>query len=441
MVLYETTNTNTSFVELSYSTRRLGIMDTKYVDEEILRINKSICRHLDNIDRDKREFVAQDVVTDLRHLVDHVSLKIYAKEINKNLQCDYKYICKARDYIASRAKYKGIHRFYKQLEMVVSHYKPDEESSERLMLKYYDALFSIREMMHNAYGLEILQNLEKFPLDTDPKLQEYYEKIAEEIENHPVLDRCERGARYYIEKIKPFFVNKKRYYEVTFSEIKGKINKTDHLIAFSKIPIMDNYASRMMVIPTEISVLAKKMPISVIIGWEVAIRDCEFKNFSKIIMGARDEFGPSETKSLCEIMTKHRVNLVDLVSLSDNDFKMIKDYIEKRAQITSFFSVLSISRSIIKNHRHGENILRLLLYSMNNELIKAQHSATKNEYFSLYLDKRCIPFDRIPYNFFPVGHTVRFSDLVECIPYDDKKDQLLARHIKNNTEVDGILFM
>jgi hypothetical protein len=46
------------------------------------------------------------------------------------------------------------------------------------MLKYYTYLFKIRILLKDKYGLELLRNLEKFPLRTDPKLKEYYTKIA-----------------------------------------------------------------------------------------------------------------------------------------------------------------------------------------------------------------------------------------------------------------------
>ena len=61
---------------------------------------------------------------------------------------------------------------------------------------------------------------------------------------------------------------------MTFSEATDKLIKTDRLIAFSKIPIMDNYASKMLIVPSEISIMSKKMPINIIVGWEVAIRNC-----------------------------------------------------------------------------------------------------------------------------------------------------------------------
>ena len=415
-------------------------MDTEYIDKEIQRINDSICRHIDNIDRDGRAFVAQDVVTDLRHLVDHCSLKIYASHMDQNLKPTYKNICAARNYVASEATYKRIKRFYDFLEMVVSHYKPDPENSERLMLKYYDYLFELRKTMKDDYDFVILQNLEKFPLNLDPKLQEYYEKIAEQIDRVPVVEDCTKGARFYIEKIKPFYVNGNRYFEITFNEASDKVVKTDRLIAFSKIPIISNYASKMLIIPTEIAIMSNKMPINIIVGWEIAIRDCEFKNFSKILTGVNNEIGKSEARFICRLMTAKRWDLLDVIGLPDGQFNAIKDKAMERAQITIFLTSLEKARSIINQHRPGENILRLLLLSMNNNLIKSQYYAQKNDYFSLYLKGGCRPFDNIPYNFSPKDHNIRYSDLLSCIDFHDKVDQLMARHVRNNSEVNGRLF-
>ncbi len=415
-------------------------MNTNRIDKEILHINESVCRHINNLERDGRAYVAQDVVTDLRHLVDHVSLKIYASSQHIDMEPTYDNICVARDYIAKTAKYKRIRMFYLSLEMVVSHYKPDPENSERLMLKYYDYLFDLRRVLKEDYDFDILQNLESFPLDIDSKLQEYYEKIATEIERFPVTSDSKNGARFYIEKIKPFYVNGNRYYEVTFSEVSEKLIKTDRLIAFSRIPIMTNYASKMLIVPSEISIMSKKMPINIIIGWEIAIRDCEFRNFSKLFLGTNNDFGKSETRYICKLMTTKRWDLLDIVDLPDKEFNTIKNKVKERAKVTTFIHVLEIVRKIIKNHNHGENIIRLLLFSMNNNLIKSQYQPVKNDYFALYLKNGCIPFDKIPFNFSPVDHNIRFTELVSCIDFHDKVDQLLARHIKNNAEVQGFLF-
>lgn len=413
-------------------------MPTEKIDREIRRIDNAICRHIDNIERDNRGEVAQDVVTDLRHFVEHIMLKIYAN--HQDIEDNYENLCKGIKYVESRGQYKNIARFHDFLQMVVSHYKPDEENSERLMLKYYNYLYEIRKFLCDNYNFLVLQNLEKFPLNTDPKMQEFYVKIADEIEKFDTVENCTKGSRFYIQKVKPFFVKGKRYFEITFCEATDRNNKTDRLIAFTKIPIISNYASRFLIVPTGIEIMNKRMPINVIIGWEVAIRDCEFKNFCGIITGVKKNVGHSEKRILCQFMTRNRINLVDIVCMSEKEYSALEQSIRYKAHVTTALSVLSVCRKIINNNMAGENILRLLLYSMNNNLIKSQYYGEKSRYFSLYLKNGCIPFDKIPFNFSPIDHTIRYSVLLDCINYKDKTDQLLARHIKINAEVNGTLF-
>ena len=40
--------------------------------------------------------------------------------------------------------------------------------------------------MRRNYDLELLNNLELFPLNIDPKLLEYYQKISDEIERYNI---------------------------------------------------------------------------------------------------------------------------------------------------------------------------------------------------------------------------------------------------------------
>ena len=90
---------------------------------------------------------------------------------------------------------KVLNRFYDYLEIVASHYTLDEENSERLMLKYYTYLYKIRRLLDSFFGMKVLDNLEKFPLHKDPKLEEYYEKIAEKVDTFE-RERVENSDNY-----------------------------------------------------------------------------------------------------------------------------------------------------------------------------------------------------------------------------------------------------
>ncbi|WP_454957002.1 ATP-dependent DNA helicase [Gemella sanguinis] len=408
------------------------------IDLELYNIDKSICRHIDNISRDKRCFVSQDILSDLRHYLEHIMLKIY--DNNRDLDVTYDNIQSAIKYIFSNGQYKMLREFHKKLQIVVSHYKPTEENAERLMLKYYEYLFKIREVMKNDYNLNLLYNLEKFPLNMDPKLTEYYKKIANKIDKY-YIKVPENADRFYIHKIKPFFVNKSIYYEVTFSPANDYNSKTDRIIAFTKIPIESNYASKMNFVDSSIEIMEKKMPILIIIGWEISIRECEFKNFIKLIVGEQKSVNYTERVALCSFMTNNKFNLLDIVELQDPEYSSLKEQLTARTKVTNFFNVIDICRDIINNGKSGKNILRYLLFNMNNVIIKNQYERSRNKRLSnLYLKNGVIPFDNIPFTFSPIKHNPTFNLLIQCFEIDEHKSEMLARYVKNNIEYKGNLF-
>ncbi len=408
------------------------------IDIEICNLDTAICRHIDNISRDSRGVVSQDILSDLRHYVEHIMFKIY--DNGKNLDITYDNIQDAIRSIFKVAKYKWLRSFHKMLQIVVSHYKPTEENSERLMLKYYEYLFKIRAVMKKDYNLNLLHNLEKFPLNMDPKLMEYYQKIANEVDKYKVIS-IENADRFYIHKIKPFFMNKSIYYEITFSPANDYSSKTDRIIAFTKIPIESNYASKMNFVNSNIEIMGRKMPISIIVGWEISIRECEFKNFIKLIKGEQKVVGYSERMALCSFMTKYKLNLLDIVELQDSKYNLLKEKLTVRVKLTNFLNVLDICRDIIKSGKSGQNILKYLLFIMNNTVIKNQYEGSQNTRFSnLYIKNAAIPFDCIPFTFSLIKHNPPFNILVNCFEIDEHKSEMLARYVKNNTECNSDLF-
>lgn len=120
---------------------------------------------------------------------------------------------------------------------------------------------------------------------------------------------------------------------------------------------------------------------------------------------------------------------------------------------TVFIPILDYCRNLIRNGRNGQNVLRYLLYNMNNVIIKSQYSSgyysnyyeewikAGNSYLSgLYLSNGCKQFDSLPFNRSPVGHNPKLGAVFDCIPCKDKRPELFARFIRNNTEGKGQLF-
>ena len=269
------------------------------IDLQIRNIDKVICRHISSIDTSPRGMVSQDILSQLRNFVEHIMLKFYAN--GYDIDNSYENICKSIEFVKSQGKLKTLRRFHDYLQIVASHYTLDEENSERLMLKYYEYLLKIKNLMNEHFSFSILENLDDFPLNTDKDSQEYYEKIVAKVKRHNI-QHVGKSEKYYIQKIKPFFVSHEIYYEITFTPANDYASKFNRVIAFTSLEITGNYAVKLSLNNDSIEILGKTMPIIIITGWEVAIRDCEFKNFTSLIRGRAISTGSSEQRGISQFL-------------------------------------------------------------------------------------------------------------------------------------------
>lgn len=410
------------------------------IDSHILNINRVICSNIDKFDIVERGLLSQNILSQLRNFIEQISLKIYSN--GQDIEITYENIEKANAYVKSRGKLKFLSRFHKLLQITASHYTLDEENSERLMLKYYEYLIRIKTFVKSSFNIEVLDNLDYFPIQTDSNLKEYYERIAEKI-NQPASLRIKSAYddRYYIQKIKPFFIGFEVYYEVTFTRANDYTSKFDRIIAFTKLEISHNYAVKLSVSNDSIHILDKNMPIQIIDSWEVSIRPCELNNFANIF-GKHPKLGGSkEYYELMRYLTSTGINLIEIIDFSDRNFNNIIREIPENAKTSHFFEILGKCRELTKTQRHGSNILRYLLYRLNNKIIKRQYKHEPCARLSeLNLDYGCIPFDEMPFNSSLRNHNPKLSDLFNCIDTTNREHEIFARFIKNNTEQKGQLY-
>ena len=410
------------------------------IDSEILNINSVICRNIETVDISERGFLSQNILGQLRNFIEHICFKFYSN--GQDVEITYPNIQEAVKFVKSQGTLKLLNRFHKLLQITTSHYTPDEENSERLMLKYYEYLIKVKLLLKSDFNLDVLENLHKFPIKTDSHLNEYYEKIAEKINQSNVERRQSTYKdRYYIQKIKPFFTGLEIYYEVTFTRAIDNVSKFDRIIAFTKHAISHNYSVKFTVSNDSIEILGKDMPIQIIDDWEVSIRPCEINNFAKIFGEFRQIGSLNESYALMRYLTSTGLNLVELIDFSDYEFAKMKQQISQHAKVTHFIDILEKCRQLTRRILPGRNVIRYLLYRLSNRIIKEQYINEACAYLSnLNLKRRCIPFDLMPFNSSPIKHNPKISDLFNCINPDDRQHELLARCIKNNTEQKSKLY-
>lgn len=412
------------------------------IDIAILNTDKVICDNISTFGADNRGLLSQNILSQLRNYVEYIAQKIYANgsDIDPN---NYELKTQSITYIKTNSNYRFLVKFHDLLQKASSHYTLDENGSVRLMLKYYEYLLRVRSFLKQTYNLNVLHNLEEFPLDLDPKLTEYYQKISKKIDKPSANPRYSQYSdRYYIQKIKPFFVDSRIYYEVTYTVANDNISKFDRVIAFTKLELSDNYAVKLSVRNESIDVLGKQVPIQIIDNWETSIRRCELNNYARIIDPSTSiGTGTNEFKEIMRFLTETRMSLVELLTSPDSYYLWVKSVATQRSRTTNFFDILDKSRDLILNQQSGSNVIRYLLHKLNNRILKNQYKPIPCAYLSnLRLLPGATPFDNMPFATSLVNHNPRIYDLLECIDTDNREHEFLARFIRNNEEKNGVMF-
>lgn len=410
------------------------------MEQYIKNINDNICRNIEENEND-RGFMSQNILAQLRNLLDHICVKIYVAQGGALDDNEFKNIQNAKSYVKKNGNLQFLIKFHEFLLISASHYTFDPDSSERLMLKYYEYLLRTKALMKQQFGLDILENLYMFPIDTDPAFKEYYKAIVAKIDSLILANAQTEERRLCIDKVKPLFVNGKVYYEVTFSPSNDKAGKFDRIIAFTHLELPTYYSVFLRLTTVDITVDGMVMPVNLIVDSRVAVRLCELRNFSKIFGAPVNVSQNKEYSNLMTYLQTTRLSLTEIMDFPDEEFDGFIDNIGSKAKTTQISHLLSKCRNHIKNNIDGKNILRYLLLRLNNRIIKKQIYATPRYILGdLCLNQQCKPFDNLPYAFSLVEHNPGFSDLVAAIPPEEHKPELLARRIKHAAEQEGHLY-
>lgn len=305
------------------------------IDKAILDTDGIICKNISKFDFTERGLLSQNILSQLRNYVEYIATKIYGSLQNLDIDPnDYKMKENSIKYVKTRGELRFLYNFHELLQKSASHYSLNEDASERLLLKYYEFLIKIKVFLKNKYNLSVLDNIKDFPINTDTELISYYEKIAEKI-NQPSENCCkiEYSDRYYIQKIKPFFIDYNIYYEITFTTANNKTSKFDRVIAFTNQDLIDNYSVKFTIHKDSINILEKNMDILIIDSWFVSIRPCELDNFADIIgEHTKINAGTKEYAELMQLITHTRMPLSEFVVSDESYYRMQKENILRNSK-------------------------------------------------------------------------------------------------------------
>ena len=390
--------------------------------------------------------LCQNTLKEFRDLIESLMIAIYNKHNNKNVRCNPDGVNISIRYISSKSNLQFIYRMHSQLQITTSHYTLDVDNSYRAIVYYYNDLLLLKKLIKENLNIDILRNIENFPIQEDTQTSEYYKKIYLKIlqnkDQYVKSIDAGKGTRCYIQKIRTVRSESNIFYQLILTPVKSKISKFDRIIAFSLIRIPDYYAVEMEIIIDQIEMIGRKMPIKIITDWRVSIRPCELMNYAKIFskkinMRRKDK----EYRNIMNFLTTTGMNLTQIVESNIALYSNYRSIFVEDTDKIEFTKILDLSRELILNNSDGKNIIKYLLLKLNNQIIKRQYIHCQNDKLSnLQLEYGCIPFDQMPFATSLKNHNPRLNDLLICFSTTNREHELLARKILSEVETKGELF-
>ena len=412
------------------------------IDRDILNIDQVICSNIDLIDFENvtRALVAQNLLSYSRNLVEHIAVKLYGE--GRDIVVGLQTIKPAMEYIKRDNRYQFLRSFHGFLQESESHYTPENEGAERLALKYYQYYLLIKDFMKKQFQMDLLHNLDKFPLDTDKSIQDYHEKIAERLNITRPINDLSRAQRLYVHKVVPFIALGKVYFEVTLTPAYDTTSKFDRFVCYSSFWVPPHYSLKADIYYEEILLDQKRMPINVLSDFQVSIRPCELNNYASIFGDDIDiKANHAEYRGMMAYLSKSGASLLEIVLSSDAEYQRMKQEMFSRSQVHHFEKVLDKSRALILSNRAGATTIRYLLHTMNNKVIKNQRNDEGNGYLSgLKLNYGCIPFDTMPFATSLIQHIPGNSALFGSVEKEGRDYEFLASYIQSNMNVNSCLY-
>ena len=386
-------------------------------------------------------FLSENILSQLRNLVEDVIILINNRENNLLLDTHYDNLAPSMDFVRKDSKYKFIWEFYDLLKGTASHYTPSEDGAEKLVSFYYRYICLIKVFLKGTYNIDIINNIEDFPIYYDKSMKENYDAICSVVKEVDKTPNFIKG-KFYVQKINTIYSKGKIFYEITLTKATDYVNKFERITMYSSVYIPDNYSVNISCVEKSVQLNVGKVKIKVINDYRVAIRVCELKNLFKII-GVNKQFDEEyrEYKNLMEYLRNSDCTITEILVSSQDEYDKTKEILSLKAEnhiITQSFDSI---RYFITNEIMGHNLLRYLTTKMENLVIRDQLDKELNFLFGrLYFKVGCGMFDSMPYAMSLLNHNVSWFHLLRAIDMSDNDYQLLYRQIQHNIENEKILY-
>ena len=385
------------------------------------------------LDMNERTKLSEALLDGLRHFVEAVMCYIREANEPKEFIKRYDEITESKKYCKRNTDLLFIAHFDDNLNGSIGHQDVFGEYAERLFIKYYATLIKIKDLFKKKYSILILSDLNRYPLDLDNSFLDYYRVILRTISAKDINNDLSGCDSFYIQKKKMLYIDDVVFYEYTLTNAIDNINRFDRFIAFSLFDIPSNYAFKGRMLEKRITFLGQSIDYQIIVGYKVAIRPCELEKLSQI-MGLNFKFNRSkEYWNLMSYIEQSHVSINRIVEFTEEDYSLFLKTVFINSRETALYKLIQTCHEFIqKTSEVGQNVLRYLLFKMNNVILTNQLPKDNDDCLStINLSKGVYGFDRLPFSTYPLGHIPSMRDLLKVYSFSDHKEEILAKTLRD----------
>ena len=334
----------------------------KIVDKRLIVTADIINKNFAKVNEENRSEVSGEILSHLRNFCEAFMYKVYDEENDADIYQTQGNLTIVRKYI--KDNHYDVWKFHSLLDSSVGHMDFGPMQSEALILKYIPQLIKLKTFLQKQYGIGVLENIDKYPLDLDKSLVSFYEKILFVLLHSKPDSMQMTRNQYFVKKRSMKYINGYIFYEYVFDVSDDKANKYNTFVCYSFKNIRFDYDLKLLLAKREITYLNTKIFINVIYDYEYSIRPCAFQNLLYLInydnaKCKRDK----EYSTLMNIIKDKRKSLADLID-SEEEICLTTD-----GYYTKF--IINIKK-FLRSSKLGGNLIRFLLTDMRNRTIKAQ---------------------------------------------------------------------
>lgn len=410
----------------------------KIVDKRLRETADVINKKFAKVNEENRSEVSADVLPHLRNFCEAFMYKVYDEEKDVDLYQTQDNLKIVRKYI--KDEHCDVWKFHSLLDSSVGHMDFGSMQSEALILKYIPQLIRLKEFLLKQYGVSVLENIDKYPLDLDKSLVSFYERILFVL-LHSKPDSIQMSRnQYFVKKRSMKYINGHIFYEYVFDVSDDRANKFNTFVCYSFKNIRFDYDLKLLLAKKEITYLNTKIFINVIYDYEYSIRPCAFQNLLYLINYNDEECRrDKEYSALMKTIKDKRKSLVDLID-SEKEICLALD-----GYYTEFINKV---KEFLQSNKLGGNLIRFLLSDMRNCTIKAQtykpyrSMPIYNDMFDgLRIKLASKSFELMPFAFSPKEARPSLYTLFELYDASDAADEILYHYLVNYINTNNTLFV